>query len=184
MSEKKRQKTGDDFNLNTTGITKFEQLPNELLLICFRYFDFFELYKSFFYLNQRFNKLLLYQAKINVNFAYGFMEDENFLTDCFNLNQFITTSKNYPLSIQINDDQKFNLIMKDNLFKDKFSKLKSLTICKIKVESLHYALFNEKVNLCETLERLSLVEDIMGDENDTTRKTQLRYLKYMLSIYL
>jgi hypothetical protein len=55
------------FSLNTTTITKFEQLPNELILVCFDYFDLYQLYEIFYYLNERFKKLILHQAKLYIN---------------------------------------------------------------------------------------------------------------------
>ncbi|CAF5011038.1 unnamed protein product, partial [Rotaria sp. Silwood1] len=73
--------------LNTSTITKFEHLPNELILICFDYFDFYWLYELFFDLNQRLNELILYQAKIYINL--NSIRHGKFLAFCLKLNQLI-----------------------------------------------------------------------------------------------
>ncbi|CAF1303630.1 unnamed protein product [Rotaria sp. Silwood1] len=109
--------------------------------------------KHFFSLNQRFNKLILYDAKIHVDF--GAIPNGKFLTFCFNLNQLTNTSKNYPLSIRADNEYQFNIFFEDDLFKDKFSKLKSLIINDIKLA---------------TLKRLSLMEDISGEDYEIQGK--------------
>jgi hypothetical protein len=38
----------------------------------------------------------------------------------------LINTPNYPLSIEASEEQKLDLILDDDLFKDKFSKLKSL----------------------------------------------------------
>ncbi|CAF4650588.1 unnamed protein product, partial [Didymodactylos carnosus] len=55
--------------------SKFEQLPNELLYYVFDYFNGFEIFNSFYYLNQRFNFLL-------ENYRYTFK--------CLNWDEFVT----------------------------------------------------------------------------------------------
>ncbi|CAF4966436.1 unnamed protein product [Rotaria sp. Silwood1] len=145
-------------NLNTTSITKFEQLPNELLLMCFHYFDFFHLYEIFFYLNQRFNQLIQYETKIHIDLSL--IPSRKFLTFCFQLNQLITTSENYPLSIVVHDKYRINLILEDDLFKDKFSKLKSLSLSNINVEIVYSIIFDKTAKLYESLEQLSLLDGI------------------------
>ncbi|CAF1226836.1 unnamed protein product [Rotaria sordida] len=162
MSHRKRQKTtkisqGSKILSNTTA-TKFEDLPNELILICFNYFDFYQLYEIFFCLNQRFNKLILYDAKIHVDF--GTIPNGKFLTFCFNLNHLKNTSGNYPLSIRADNEHQFNIFFEDDLFKDKFSKLKSLTLNNIKLATLSNIIFDKTIKLYKTLERLSLMKDI------------------------
>ncbi|CAF4090028.1 unnamed protein product [Rotaria sp. Silwood2] len=181
MSERKCQKTTqineENRILNTTTITKFEHLPNELILTCFTYFDFYRLYEIFFGLNQHLNELILNQAKIYINLCS--IPHGKFLTFCFKLNQLTTIGKNYPLSIQTWDEDKFNLILNDDFTKDKFSKLKSLSISNIKVSTLTDILFDETTKLYETLERLSLENEISGEdyeiedipENDDTKTT-------------
>ena len=71
-------------------ITKFEQLPNELILICFAYFDFYELYDIFSSLNQRFNQLIQYQTKIHIDLSS--IPSRKFLTFSFQfmINLFIS----------------------------------------------------------------------------------------------
>ncbi|CAF4683260.1 unnamed protein product [Rotaria sp. Silwood2] len=130
--------------------------------MCFNYFDFYQLYETLFCLNQRFNKLILYEARIHVDF--GAIPNGKFLTFCFNLNQLTNTSKNYPLSIRADNEDQFNIFFEDDLFKDKFSKLKSLTINDIKLATLSNIIFDKKIKLYETLERLSLMENISGED--------------------
>ncbi|CAF4935467.1 unnamed protein product, partial [Rotaria sp. Silwood1] len=166
ISKRKRQKTiqinEKNRILNTSTITKFEHLPNELILICFDYFDFYWLYELFFDLNQRLNELILYQAKIYINLKS--IRHEKFLAFCLKLNQLIIISQNYPLSIHTWSEDRFNLIFNDDLTKDKFSKLKSISISNIKVTTLNYILFDETIKLYETLERLSLESEISGED--------------------
>ncbi|CAF3666224.1 unnamed protein product [Rotaria sp. Silwood1] len=71
----------------------------------------------------------------------------------------ITASQNYPLSIVASDEHKFNLIF-DDLFKDQFSKLKSLTLSDINAATIDDIIFDETTKLYERLERLSLLGTI------------------------
>ncbi|CAF4093372.1 unnamed protein product, partial [Rotaria sordida] len=170
--------------------TKFEDLPNELILMCFNYIDFYQLYETFFCLNPRFNKLILYDAKSHVDF--GAIPSGKFLTFCFNLNQLTNANKNYPLSIRADDEYQFNIFFEDDLFKDKFSKLKSLIINNIKIATLSNIIFDEKIKLNETLERLSLMEDISGEDYEiqelcnnliSSKMKSLKYLNLNFEIY-
>ncbi|CAF4198969.1 unnamed protein product, partial [Rotaria sordida] len=143
--------------LNTSSITKFEQLPNELILICFAYFNFYELYEIFSGLKQRFNQLIQNESNIHINLAS--IPSEKFLTFCFQLNQ----CKNYPLSIIAYGKHKLNLILEDDLFQEKFSKLKSLSLSKMYVGTIDRLIFNETTKLYQSLERLSLLDKIRED---------------------
>ncbi|CAF3875068.1 unnamed protein product, partial [Rotaria sp. Silwood1] len=136
--------------------TKFEQLPNELILICFSYFDFYELCNLFFGLNQRFNQLIQYQTKMHINLSS--IPSGKFFTFFFHLHRFMTTTQNYPLSIIANDTCELNVILQDDLFKEKFSKLKSLTLTNIDVEAIYPIIFEKKAELYNSLERLTLLE--------------------------
>ncbi|CAF1412136.1 unnamed protein product [Rotaria sordida] len=157
MSDRKRQKTTNNKILNTSSITKFEQLPNELILICFAYFNFYELYEIFSGLKQRFNQLIQNESNIHINLAS--IPSEKFLTFCFQLNQ----CKNYPLSIIAYGKHKLNLILEDDLFQEKFSKLKSLSLSKMNVGTIDRLIFNETTKLYQSLERLSLLDKIRED---------------------
>ncbi len=77
---------------------------------------------------------------------------------------------NYPLSIETSDEQKFNLIFNDDLFKEKFSKLKSLSLGGIKVTIIFNTIFGEHIKLYKTLERLSLMDEISGEDYEIDRK--------------
>ncbi|CAF4069747.1 unnamed protein product [Rotaria sordida] len=184
--------TGSTFpaDIPVLTATKFEDLPNELILMCFNYIDFYQLYETFFCLNPRFNKLILYDAKIHVDF--GAIPSGKFLTFCFNLNQLTNTNKNYPLSIRADDEYQFYIFFEDDLFKDKFSKLKSLIINNIKIATLSNIIFDEKIKLNETLERLSLMEDISGEDYEiqelcnnliSSKMKSLKYLNLNFEIY-
>jgi hypothetical protein len=170
------------FSLNRTTTTKFEDLPNELILLCFNYFDFYWLYELFFCLNQRFNELISYQTKLCINFRS--IPHGQFLTFCLKLNKLIKTNKDNPLSITTDDEHKLNFLLEDDLFKDQFSKLKSLTISQIKVETLYDIIFGENTNLCETLERLSLLNDISGEKHEIDRKKHHSCHISMLSLFV
>jgi hypothetical protein len=148
-------------------ITKFEQFPNELILICFSYLNLLELYETFSHLNQRFNQLIQYDAKLCIDL--NSIPDTKFLTFCMKLNQFITTTQNYPLSIIAHDQYKFNLIFYDDLFQGKFDKLKSLTLSNIKVENIYSIIFETTAKLDQSLERLNLLDGIRV----TDRRTEL-----------
>ncbi|CAF3968295.1 unnamed protein product [Rotaria sp. Silwood1] len=166
--------------------TKFEQLSNELILICFSYFDFYELYDLFFSLNQRFNQLIQYQTKMHINLSS--IPSGKFFTFFFHLNRFMTTTQNYPLSIIANDKCELNVILQDDLFKEKFSKLKSLTLTNIDVEAIYSIIFEKKAELYNSLERLTLLEmDRTADggrfaiENlcDSLISSKMKMLKYL-----
>ncbi|CAF4616335.1 unnamed protein product [Rotaria sp. Silwood1] len=157
--------TGHSPVLNTTPITKFEQLPNELILMCFCYFSYYHVYQMFYRLNQRFNQLIQYETKIHLE-LYS-IPSGKFLTFCIDLNQIITTSQNYPLSIVAHDKYRFNLIFYDDLFKDKLSKVKSLTLSNIDARTIYSIIFDETIKLYQSLERLSLQNKI-GEENNYT----------------
>ncbi|CAF1264650.1 unnamed protein product [Adineta steineri] len=175
MSERKRQKT--------TTLTKFEQLPNELLLICFDYFDYYYLYETFSSLNQHFKNLIQYRTEIYLNMKL--IPNEKFLPFCSQLNQLITTNHNYSLSIRINNNYRFNSIFQDNLFNENFSRIKSLKITNVTVSTLLSIIFDGKTNLCHTLERLSLFDKIGGTFQDIDRlccdliSSKMKLLKHL-----
>ncbi len=156
--------------MTKTTITKFEQLPNELILICFDYFDFYQLYEIFSCLNQRLTKLIFHQAKISINL--NSIPNGKFLKFCFQLNQCPTKIQNYPLSIHAEDQHKFNFILEEDLFTEKFSKLKSLSIANTDVSTLSRAIFNEKSKLYKSLERLRLLHNITGGRYDREGKNR------------
>ncbi|CAF4060355.1 unnamed protein product [Rotaria sp. Silwood1] len=157
-------------------ITKFEQLPNEVILICFNYLNFYWLCETFSCLNQRVNKLILQQTKNSIDLDS--IPDENILTFCFKLNNFLTITKNYPLSISSNNEQRFTLIIKDNLFQDKFSKLKSLILFDIHAEPIFNVIFDRRTKLYKTLQRLTLQEISESEEHghDVERKELFQYI--------
>jgi hypothetical protein len=156
-------------------ITKFEQLPNELTLICFSYLNFYELYDIFFNLNQRFNQLIQYESKLYINLDS--IPNTKLLTFFLNLNQFIETSQNYPLSVIAHDKYRLNVIFYDDLFKEKFSKLKSLTLSNIEIETIYSIIFETTAKLYESLRRLNLLnricrEDERGENNNIQSKNK------------
>ncbi|CAF3705111.1 unnamed protein product [Rotaria sp. Silwood1] len=168
------------------SITKFEQLPNELILMCFSYFDFYYLYEIFYCLNQRFNQLIQYQTKIHIDLSL--IPSRKFLTFCFQLKQLITTSQNYPLSIIAYDQQKLNLILEDDLFQETFSKLKSLTLSNIDTKTIYSIIFDKPVKLYQSLERFSLLYEISREDersDDIERlcsnliSSKMKSLKYL-----
>jgi len=150
-------------------ITKFEQLPNELILICFSYFNFYKLYDIFSNLNQRFNQLIQYESKLYINLDS--ISNTKLLTFFLNLNQLIETSQNYPLSVIAHDKYRLNVIFYDDLFKEKFSKLKSLTLSNIEIETIYSIIFETTAKLYESLRRLKLLDKISTkderNEDDT-----------------
>ncbi|CAF4021210.1 unnamed protein product [Rotaria sordida] len=77
----------------------------------------------------------------------------------------MTISQNYPLSIVALDRYRFNLIFYDDLFKDKFSKVKSLKLSNIDAKTLSSIIFDETIKLYQNVERLSLLNAI-GEENE------------------
>ncbi|CAF1185479.1 unnamed protein product [Adineta ricciae] len=158
MSRVKRQKIDED---NSKVTTKFEQLPNELIVLCLNYLTFFDLYESFFGLNQRLNQLLLSKSTIYIDS----IPETHFLTHCFNLSHFLSQSQNDLLALRSYDENQFELIMKDHLFKDKFSRLKSLTLNNIHADSIYDVIFNEEMKLYDILERLFLSEVSEKDEH-------------------
>ncbi len=150
------------FSSNTTPITKFEQLPNELILACLTYLNFYKIYEIFYCLNQRFNQLIPYQTKIHVDLSS--IPSRQFLTFCFQLKQLIITSQNYPLSILAHDKHKLNLILEDDLFTETFSKLKSLTLSNMDTETIYSMIFDYPTKLYQTLERLTLLDGIEDED--------------------
>ncbi|CAF2691827.1 unnamed protein product [Rotaria sp. Silwood2] len=139
--------------------------------MCFGYFDFYCLYEIFYCLNQRFKQLIQYQTKIHIDLSS--IPSKNFLTFCFQLNQLITTSQNYPLSIVAHDQHKLNLILEDDLFQETFSKLKSLTLSNIDAKTIYSIIFDKPAKLYQSLERLSFLDKIKRENegsDDIKRK--------------
>ncbi|CAF2763768.1 unnamed protein product, partial [Rotaria sp. Silwood2] len=81
---------------------------------------------------------------------------EKFLTFCFALHQLTIISQNYSLSIATLDKYKYNLIFYDDLFKEKLSKVKSSTLSSIDARTIYSIIFDETIQLYQTLEPLSL----------------------------
>ncbi|CAF1056233.1 unnamed protein product [Rotaria sordida] len=126
--------------------------------MCFAYLDFYSLYEIFYCLNQRFKQLIQYQTNIHINL--NSIPSRKFLTFCFQVNQCIKTSQNYCLSIVVNDKYRLNLILEDDLFKDTFSKLKSLSLSTVDAGTIHSLIFNKTIKLYQRLERLNLLHEI------------------------
>ncbi|CAF0850828.1 unnamed protein product [Rotaria sordida] len=139
--------------------------------MCFRYFGFYHTYDTFYCLNQRFKQLIQYETKSYID-LYS-TPSGKFLTFCFDLIQLIKTSQNYPLSIVALDKYRFNLIFYDDLFKDKFSKVKSLTLLNIDARAVYSIIFDDAIKLYQSLERLSLLNKI-GEENE--HSNDIKYL--------
>ncbi|CAF3039752.1 unnamed protein product [Rotaria sp. Silwood2] len=135
-------------------MANFEYLPNELILKCFSYLDFYNLYEIFFCLNQRFKQLILYQTRVQIDLCL--VPHEKLPTFCCHLNQLITTNQNYAPSLVADDKYKLNLIFENDLFKETFSKLKSLTLSNIRVKTVYNIVFDETIKIYEKLERLCL----------------------------
>jgi hypothetical protein len=132
--------------------------------MCFTYLDFYNIYEIFFSLNKRFNQLIQYQTKLHIDLSS--IPHRKFLTFCFQLKQLISTSQNYPLSILANDKHKLNLILEDDLFTETFSKLKSLTLSNMDSTTIYSMIFDSTTNLYQSLERLSLVDEIIEEDDD------------------
>ncbi|CAF1071168.1 unnamed protein product [Adineta steineri] len=166
-------------------ITKFEQFSDELISMCFNYFHFYELYNTFFFLNQRLNQLLLH--KINIPIDFDSVPSENLLTFCFQLHGFLSRSQNHSLAISTCDEHRLNLIMNDSLFQDKFNKLKSLTLFDHHEYPVSNVRFSERMDLYQTLERLTLHEIREGDADGSFLKqlcnelisSKMKSLKYL-----
>ncbi|CAF1239203.1 unnamed protein product [Rotaria sp. Silwood1] len=118
----------------------------------------------------------------------GSIPHGKFLTFCIKLNQLITTSQNYPLSIIAHDKHRFNLILEDDLFKNKFSKLKSLTLSNIDAKTIYSLIFDKTTKLNQSLERLSFLDEISREieaSNDIKRlcgsliSSKMKSLKYL-----
>lgn len=84
------------------------------------------------------------------------------------MSQFLTTNQNNSLALQTYDEYRLNLILDDGLFKQKFSKLKSLTISNIDIDIISDTIFDEEIKLYEILERLTLIN--MTCKEDHTRE--------------
>ena len=136
--------------------------------MCFAYFDFYSCYQLFYGLNQRFQKVM--QHHPNICIQLDGIPDEKFLTFCIQLNKFLTTTENYPTAIWSYNQHKLQLLFYDDSFQAKFSKLKSFTTAKMNVSTLTDILFDERTQLYNTLERLSLVEKTSGTCHSIDRK--------------
>jgi hypothetical protein len=159
MSTRKRQKV---------MVTKFEQLSNEIIIMCFDYFDFYRLYQVFFGLNQRLDRLIQYEAKIYVDLNSFLPQD--FLTFCLNLSQLNKNTSNYPRSLTTYSEENLKLIFYDNLLKDRFTRIKSLSVASMKFDTLYHAIFDEETKLYKTLERLTLSDEIGVERNENDGK--------------
>jgi hypothetical protein len=148
-------------------MTTIEQFPNELILTCFSYLDFYHIYEIFFHLNTRFNQLILYQTKIHFNFSS--ISSRQIFTFCSQLNQLTKTSENYPYSIVAHGKHKLKLILEDDLFSETFSKLRSLTLSNTDCETICLIIFDYPTKLYENLEILNLLDNI------TEKNYKLKY---------
>jgi hypothetical protein len=148
-------------------MTKFIELPNELILMCFTYLDFYNIHKIFFCLNKRFNDLVRYQTQIFIDLSS--IPSGKCLTFCLQLKQL-----NSPLSIVAHNKDKIDFILGDDLFAETFSKLKSLTLSKMDSETIYSMIFDYPTRLYQNLERLSLLDKIIekydGSSCDRERK--------------
>ncbi|UJR18954.1 hypothetical protein I4U23_022083 [Adineta vaga] len=145
-------------------LTKFEQLPNELILRCFSYLDFLQVYELFYNLNQRFHQLIRHESKLYINLDA--VSETKRLTFYLNLNEFITTSQNYPISVTTHDEYNLRIIFYDDLFKDKLYNIKSMILSNIKVETIYSIIFETTEQLYENLRQLKLLNGISTKHKD------------------
>ncbi|CAF3315720.1 unnamed protein product [Rotaria socialis] len=61
------------------------------------------------------------------------------------------------------DKHELNLILYDDLFEDRFSKLKSFTLSNINATTIYFIIFDESIKLYQRLERLALLERISDE---------------------
>lgn len=96
---------------------KFELLPNEILLVCFQYFEGNELFDSFDGLNQRLNQLIR-QVRLHLNFVYSCyqMITHQSLGNCYgvqlitNIFRYLSLLKYIRVKILLLDDDKIKTI--------------------------------------------------------------------------
>lgn len=134
--------------------------------MCFSYFSLFDLTETFYALNQRFDKLILHQPTVYIDIDR--IADGKLFTTCFRLHDFLSKSHNELLAISASNEHRFTMMMRDDLFRDKFSKLKSLTLLCMHAEAVYSTIFDERMRLCETLERITLSEVSDGEEHGST----------------
>ena len=145
-------------------MTRFEQLPNELVLMCFRYLDFYHLCGIFSCLNRRSNQLIQHQANIHIDLDG--IPPGKFLTFCFSsqMDQFKLSSQNGVLSMVANDKHKLNILLDDDLLHETFSKLKSLSLSNMSAGTTYSMIFDKAAKIDQNLERLSLLQEISEDD--------------------
>ena len=148
-----------------TTMTTFEQLPNELILTCFAYLDFYNTCEIFLRFNQRFQRLI--RQHTIIQFDLSAIPSRKFLTFCFQLRELARLHQHYPSSIVAHDQHKLNLLLEDDLLTETFSRLKSLTLSHVDSRTIYGIIFNSPANLYESLRRLNLLVDI----SETTWKS-------------
>ncbi|CAF1131750.1 unnamed protein product [Adineta steineri] len=146
-------------------VTTFEHLPNELILRCFSYFNFFELYDLFYDLNRRFHHLIRYESKLYIDLDA--VSDAKRLTFYLNLNQIIATNQNYQLSIITENEHDLRILFYDNLFQDKLCNLKSLILSNVPVETIYSIIFETTAKLYEGLRHLKLLDGIKTKDKES-----------------
>ncbi|UJR11929.1 hypothetical protein I4U23_016107 [Adineta vaga] len=139
-------------------MTNLEQLPNELLLLCFVYLDFYSIYEIFFHLNLRFNQLIRYRTKIHLHLPS--IPSGKFFQFCYQLKQYIETTENYPCILVAESKYKLKLILEDEFFTESFSKLRSLILSNVDCQTVGFIIFDCPTKLYENLERLSLLNNV------------------------
>lgn len=156
-------RTFSHISIISNTMTSIEQLPNELLSMCFVYLDFYHMYTTFFHLNQRFNQLIRYQTRIHLHLSS--IPSREFVTFCSQLNQLVRTSENYPNSIATHDKHKLKLLFEDDFFTGTFSRIRSLTLSNMDCETICSIIFDYPTKLYENLESLSLLDNIIEEDH-------------------
>lgn len=146
-------------NIDMNTMTTLEQLPNELLLVCFRYLDFYHIHQIFYHLNFRFNQLIRYETKLHL--CLSSIPSGKFLRFYYELQQYMKITEQYPYTIIAENKHILKLILEDDFFTtESFSKLRSLILSNIDSHTLGSIIFDYPTKLYENLENLSLLENV------------------------
>jgi hypothetical protein len=113
-------------------ITCIETLPNEIFYEIFKYFDGFELYKSFSYLNIRFQNLL-HHSSLVLKFTDDNISASKFKHRC---RHFIIPNKQRICSLHFNHQSFIDIFFTSCNIDSSFTRLESLVLNKIKSQQL------------------------------------------------
>lgn len=136
---------------------EFESLANEILLILFEYLDVINLFRAFYYLNNRFNQLLIKLHKYHLDFRSISKDDFNHFYQ-----QHYYLINNRISSLHLPDEVETQNFFSDGYPIDQFTHIKLLSISYI----YSFNLINQITTQCQTLSFLTHINITISSSED------------------